>query len=454
MKTSKKTTFKTFLLFSGWMLIAQYAISQTKDSIISLNTCIELCIKNNLKLQQANLETKKLQYLYKEAIGTGFPQIKGYGSMDDCFEIPTTLIPGDLLGQPGTILPVKMGAQYNSSVGIEAGQIIYNRSYFLSLKLFRKSYNLSNLNLQKVKEELAYNVAQIYFIIQYSNHQLALLDSSITSIEKVYKIAKQNFNNGQILKIDLDRVSVAAGNLEAEKANLISINKQQLNMLKLLIGMKLNESLTLSGNNENFETILNLSDSTFSSNTEVAIIEQQTELAKINLKLSQSEYLPSLTGYFSYGFQAQCEKFDALNNSKNWNNTGFVGLKLYIPIFKGFQIENKISQNKIEIEQSVIGISDIKNELNLNYLNAVEKYKASKIASEKAYNNMILSKNIYEVTCDLYQQGIKSLTDALNAQTEYHTSQLSWYQTLLQSKIIELEILKTNDGIRSLFITL
>jgi len=65
---------------------------------------------------------------------------------------------------------------------------------------------------------------------------------------------------------------------------------------------------------------------------------------------------------------------------------------------------------------------------------------------------MILAENIFRVTNDQYRQGLKSLTDVLNAQSEYNVSRLTWLQTLLQTRLSELEIVKISGGIRSLYL--
>jgi outer membrane protein TolC len=328
--------------------------------------------------------------------------------------------------------------------------MIYNASYFATLKMFKKSCQISDLNLQKGKEELAYNVARMYIFIQITNLQIGLLDSNLIAFQKVCEYSKQHYTNGFITRIDLDRVMVVVSNLEAEKENLLSGRSQQLNMLKYLAGIEQSQPVTLAENTEILSVQRVLADSMFSRHTDMLILEQKKELANLNLKLSRSEYLPSLTGYAGYSYQAQREQFDLFDTRDYWYKTSFAGIKLHVPVFEGGRVKNKINQNKIELEQATIAQNDLKSELHTGYLNALQRLNSGKTAELKQNENVALAENIFRVTQEQYRQGIKSLTDVLNAQSEVNISQLTWLQTLLQIRFSELELIKINNGILSL----
>ena len=443
-------TFKSMLLllFIPLMASGQYA----SESVLSLKTCIQLSFANNPKLKQAQLETKKSSYKLNEAISSGLPQINGFTSFEDYFDIPVTMVSGEMFGQPGTIVPIKLGTKYNVNSGIQASQMIYSSSYFASVSLFKKSCEITNLNFQKSKEELAYNVSQIYLFIQITNEQLALLDSNLISLRKVYSYSEQHYNNGLIRKADLDRVTVAINNLVTEKGNLLLTRNQQLNMLKYLIGISQDQTLILSDKLVDINIYLIPTDTTFKSQADVQLMEKQKELAMISIKLARADHLPSISGYACYSYQAPVEQFGLLDNKNNWYKTSYIGIKLSIPIFEGNRVRSKVSQHKIELEQINIGQKDLQNELNVKYKNALQKYYTCKSLESKQNVNMKLSENIYKITNEQYRQGLKSFTDVLNAQSEYNTSNQSWLNSLLQIKLSELEILKLSGTINTLFL--
>jgi len=442
------------LLLAVLLLLTPFAKGQVKENGVSLPACIRMGLNNNLKLKQAQLETVKSGYQFKEAASAGLPQIKVFGQFDNVVSIPVTMIPGEIIGQPGTILPVKMGTKYNANAGLELTQMIFSQNYFASLQLLKKSYEINDLSFQKNKEELVYSIAQLYFMIQLAKLQVSLLDSNLRVISQVYAITKQNYNSGIIRKNDLDRVSVAQGNLEAEKENLLSVHEQQLNMLKMLLGLPPEEQIVLSDNMEILDSLIIQPDTTFSLHTDLLILNKKKELAYANLQLSRSENSPSLFGYANLGYQAQNDKLNAFDNTKAWYQAAVVGVRLSVPLFDGYKVKNKSKQHKLEIEQASIGQQDLKNELKINFLDVTRKYNAHAITSAKMLANLKLAESIFKVSNDMYKQGISSLTDVLNAQSEFNNARTVWLQSLFQTKLSQLEIMKLNGAIRSLTLTI
>lgn len=134
---------------------------QIQDSVLSITDCIELGIANNLKLRQAEMEVNKSHLQLREAISSGLPQVSSFASFENYFDIPVTMVSGEIIQQPGIMVPIKLGTNYNASAGIQAGQMIYDASYFATLKLFRKMNEISSLNLEQGREELAYNIIKM-----------------------------------------------------------------------------------------------------------------------------------------------------------------------------------------------------------------------------------------------------------------------------------------------------
>jgi len=57
---------------------------------------------------------------------------------------------------------------------------------------------------------------------------------------------------------------------------------------------------------------------------------------------------------------------------------------------------------------------------------------------------------VFNSTRNNYQNGLASLTDLLTAETDLVTAQNSYNQALLNYKVAEIELIKSNGNIRSL----
>jgi outer membrane protein TolC len=330
--------------------------------------------------------------------------------------------------------------------------MIYNASYFASVRLFKKACEISNLSLEQNKEELAFNIAQMYLFIQTTNKQLVLLDSNLVAFQKIYGYSEQHYKNGFILKADLNRVIVTLNNLETERDNLLLARNQQLNMLKYLMGIIPNQNIALSDDMEIFSIPVMPADTILGNQIEMKILEQKKEMAIINMKLAQTASVPSLSGYAGYSHQSPVEQLGDINNRDNWYKTSFIGVKLTVPIFEGNRVRNKVNQSRIEHEQVKNSQQDLQSELNVRLKNAFQKYNTNLSLESKLKINMDLAGNVFEITDEQYSQGLKSFTDVLNTRSEYNASHLSWLNSILQIKLSKLEIKKINGTINSLFL--
>src|ERR1017187_619434 len=92
----------------------------------SLKQCIEYARKNNSNIKTALLDSDISGKMVNEQIGNGLPQIDITGSFDDNLKIITQILPGELIGKPGTLIPVTIGTPYNVSAGISLTQKIFD----------------------------------------------------------------------------------------------------------------------------------------------------------------------------------------------------------------------------------------------------------------------------------------------------------------------------------------
>ena len=76
------------------------------------------------------------------------PKVNISAGFTDNIALPTTVLPGEFLGKPGTSIPVQMGSQFNTNAALSISQILYNQTAFTALKLTKKSAELSSLSVE------------------------------------------------------------------------------------------------------------------------------------------------------------------------------------------------------------------------------------------------------------------------------------------------------------------
>jgi outer membrane protein len=224
-----------------------------------------------------------------------------------------------------------------------------------------------------------------------------------------------------------------------------------MNMLKYLMGIDADRNIVLSGDlvTLNPHTIAVGTD--FGNQIEMRILEQKKELVKMNIKLAQAAFRPSVSAYAGYSYQSPVDQLGDMGDENNWYKSSFIGIRLTVPIFEGNRNKSKVNQGKIELEQAKAVQQDLQNELDIKLKNAFQKYSTNLSSEIKQKNNMDLAENVFKMTNQQYGQGLKSFTDVLNARSEYNASHRLWLNSILQIKLSELEIMKINGTIHSLF---
>jgi len=186
--------------------------------------------------------------------------------------------------------------------------------------------------------------------------------------------------------------------------------------------------------------------------TEIRLLDVQRDLLKLQRKAYVSEYYPtlSLTGNFSY--TGQSDKFDLFksNSTTFWYDASAIGLSLKVPIFNGFATRSRIRQADVDIKKADEDKRQTTNSLNLAYENAKIQLKNSITTINAQRENVILAQEIYNSTQNNYNNGLAALTDLLDTENALTEAQNSYTQALLNYKIAEIQLIKSNGNIKSL----
>jgi len=112
------------------------AKAQLSDTVahFSLQEAIEYAQRNQSAVQNAKIDEEIAANTVKQTTGIGLPQVNGSVNFQDFIKVPTNLVPGEIFGQPGELLPVQFGVKYQSALGLELNQLIFDGSYLVGLQ--------------------------------------------------------------------------------------------------------------------------------------------------------------------------------------------------------------------------------------------------------------------------------------------------------------------------------
>lgn len=433
----KFTVLILFMLGLTPVLFSQDAVVR-----LSLKEACLMGVEQNIKVQNALLDTKRMNAQIQETRSRLLPQIEGYSTLNYYYSIPKMILPGEIFGQTG-LIPVQIGTKYDFSNGLKASMMLFNQSYFTSVKLARKMENLSSLSVRQQKEEVVYQVTQIYYLCLTTAKQIEFFSKNLENSHRMAEVAKLQSDNGIIRKIDFSRVSVNESNIQTQLDNLEQLEQQQQRILKYLVGINsdcqilLTDSLEYTGKAE--PTIR----PDFNDRTEILLINNQIDNTALARKANQQAYWPTLTGIGQYYYQGQRNSFDYFKGGDDkFFKVGLFGISLSIPVFDGFEKRSKTRQYDIQLMQMKNTLADTKAYLTKEYADATGQYQSNLKAILRQTENIKVAEASYQSSLQGYRQQVVSLSDLLLSESSLTEAWLSFTNALLQLKNAELDIKK------------
>lgn len=438
---------KQKLIVISVLFVLMAASAEGQNVRLSVAGAVQQGLKNNPEIQNAALGKQKSQSEHVGLKSKLYPQIQAYSDFSYFYALPKMIVPGELFGQGGDT-PVEFGTKYNWNSGFKATQLLYNQSYFTALRVAGLQTGLEQLNLQQKKENLVYQITQLYYLCQTTRQQREHLSVTAGNMSHLLQITGLLHQNELIRKIDHDQVLVDQNNLQREIDNLDQLFEQQLNLMKFLIGIEAEASIELTDSLAfSVREVATLMPS-WENRTEMKMLNSQFEMASLSLKQGKQEYLPVLSGYAQYYYQGQRDRFDFFDGGDNrFFNVGGVGLSLSIPVFDGFERREKIQQRKLTMQQLRNRQMQTVNYLTKEHVNASLQYDNNRKAVVRQKENIGIAEKNYRIALLGYEQQTISLTDLLRAQNSLTESRLTYANALLQFKNAELDLIRSKGGL-------
>lgn len=428
---------------------AQDGIKLEKPDSLTLDDLIQYAMQYNPDVRNSQLDQMSNDALIKEITSQGLPQITGTGTYNNNYALPQQIIPGEIFGQPGTLIPVKFGVQNTLSASVQMNQMIYNPSFWVGLEAAKTSKDLYKLATFKTKEELIYNIIQVYYQIQITEEQQEILLHNLETMDQLIDIAQVQYEEGIIKKLDVDQLRVNKINLESQiQGTSVGLTLLQ-NQLKFMMGLPQEEELLLKKDRISVGDFAEKEELNLANNTDLQMLDIQEELNELEQKNIKAGYVPSLSFFLNYGWMGQTDKLfsDEEVHDIVGSGTGSFGLSLTVPIFDSFQ--KKHQKQQVIIEKHKLENTRMKTEYftKMNYDNARENLSVNLDLVSTQKENMELAESLYDITALSFREGVAPLTELINAETSMRQAQTQYLSALLQVALAKLDLIKNSGSL-------
>jgi outer membrane protein len=444
MKNRKHTLY--LFAFLSWLAIT--GASAQSSTRYSLQELIDLALKNNELVRNADLEVETSEYRVKEARGALLPRLDMNGQYLYYMELPSQYAPASAFGGPeGEYAKLTLNLPQTVSANLQSTANIFNKVVFTGLKTAKVHEEGSKLQLVATKEEVIYNVTATYYTIQVLEDNLNRLTENIANLEKTVSINETLKSNELVSDNVHHRLLINLENLrnqyEIQKLN----HSQQETLLGYLVNLGPEEKIALEPFDYG-EVIESPSYTDLSNRSDIRLQEMTIRLSEYDKKNAAAAFYPTLTGGLSYGVASYYNEFapgKQLNN--DWIKSQSFSLNLKIPILDGFQRNYKVKQKQIAIDKNRNTLNMMKSKAAKEIEDASNNYFTNVRQLQSNKKNLELAEELFADAQNEFESGLTSTTDLLNAQNDLSNARNNFSTSLLNLKLAELSWKKASGNL-------
>jgi len=435
---------------TGWMLLsclllaaAVQAQTATRHEFTVMQA-VDYARSNNVQVKNALLNIQIQQQTNRDITSAALPNINGSVGMTDYLKIPTSLIPGEIFGQPGTYIPVQFGTKYNSTASIQLSQLLFDGQVFIGLQARKTSIEFQAKNAEVTEEMVKTNIYKIYYQLAASKNQIDLLDANIARLVKLQHDANELYKNGFAEKLDVDKVTVQLANLQSERIKALNSIDVGYYGLKTLMGMPAKDTLVLTEKISADQIKMDLLTDTAYSYTdrkEYQYLQLGKKLNEFNIRRYKLAYFPTLSLNGNYSKNAQRNTFSFFGKG-DWFTTSYIGLNLAIPIFDGFAKDARIKKATLEMKQTENQLDNLRLSIDNEVEQARLNFRSALTTMDFQKQNMVLAENVYNQTKKKFEAGTGSNTEINAAQTDLIAAQTNYINALYSAIVARVDYLK------------
>ncbi|MCA6075418.1 TolC family protein [Fulvivirga sedimenti] len=438
--------------------------SFAQETALTLEECINYALEHNQEYLNANLETEISDYVVKETISDGLPQLNGNLDLTYNIKIQTSFIQdfispavydvlqGEGLLEPGPtpdpqFFPVQFGTKYAGNANISLNQMVFDGSFFVGLRAARTFAELSYKDRIRTKIDVVEGVSKAYYLAMVNQERQELILKNYQRLDTLLQETQALYENGFAEKIDVNRIQVQFNNIRVQQDNIARSVALSKALLKFQMGMSPKDDLELKDTIDEliFQEVPAqvFQDFDYNRRIEMSYLQTNIELNQLDIKNVKMGYLPDIDLYGALGATAGTQSSGELfKPGTNWFDYSAVGVRMQLPIFDGLRKSHQIQQRKIKALQLENSREQLQNSIDVEIQQSATNYQLAVDNLKAQLENMDLAEEVYNVAKIKYEEGVGSSIEVTNADADYKESQTNYYNALYDALIAKVELQK------------
>ncbi len=425
-------------------------LNATAQDSLTIEQCRKMAVEHNRQLASARVQRQKTDFDLLAMKANYLPKLDF-----NAFDLANTM--SGSLALKSSMLPVfDMASQIAGMAEFPAMKVDYSMHNLFGASLMltqpiymggkiTAGYNMTKIgqriadeNIRLTEGEVRVKVDEAYAMAVKAREMVDVAKSYETLLQELMKNVESAVRHGMRTRNDQMKVQVKLN--QARLAITRADNAYNLARMNLcqIIGMPLDlrpsvakpdvSSMVMS------EVLSASADSVqVLSRPEYAMLQEKTELARQQVKLARSEFLPQLaafaTGGYSYGGKVSVDATSSVGGQVNMYDktlidkfSGAIGVTLSVPIYHFGERKGKIRSAKASLQMAQLDLDDNRERMALELSQACNTLKEQMTALEIARLSVEQAEENLRLSRSAYDSGVETLSDHLEAQSLWQSA--------------------------------
>lgn len=416
------------------ILLSSLTLTTWGQTILSLDSCFTLALKNNKPLQSQALDEQKAKQVKMQLFTKYFPNIQAnggaYWTLDPILQIDKHNIKdpearaklevfyeqyGNQLGLPKELSLFDHGLALNV---VAAQPIFMGGKIVAGNKLAKMNREATSLQTTITKRDLLLDVEQNYWLIASLQAKEQTLQTMTQLIDTLHTIVSASVEAGVATNNDLLQVQLKKNEITVKRIQLDNGITLATRLLCQTIGLPYDTTIHTDTLRE-----IELTTEEFVLPTEEQVQGRpETEQLKIQLKASKTkrylqiaDALPHILvmGCFSYGDIVGMDN-DYLKS--RYSTNGFAGVTVTVPLMGWWEAGHKIKEQSLNMQQAQLQYDNLTEKMLLQTYQAYDKVVETQALCKQYASSVATATENYRLYVLNYEAGRTSIAEVLQAQ--------------------------------------
>lgn len=304
--------------------------------------------------------------------------------------------------------------------------------------------------LRKTKTEVIYDADNAYWSYVSVLEKQKMMEVLSARMDTLFSQVGASIEAGMAVDSDLLTVKAKRSEVLYQKQKVESGVRLCRMALCRIVGVPFDTQIEvadpMSGDSPRIDTEVDIV-----GRPEMKLLQSQVDAAKQQVRMTRGDWLPSLAivgGYVNFGNIRMKTMVDAGDGTfmpyeqKIGQGLGTAMLSLSVPIFKWGQNYYKVRKAKIDVDNALLDLQKNERLLTLEANQASMNLNDSYLLLEAAEDAMAEADENLRVMKNRYDASMATLSDLLEAQSQWHQSRSNLIEAITQTRICVTDYLR------------